>query len=230
MVSLSPMPTFYRIWKKKSTEGFQSIPYIVALFSAMLWIYYAFVSGHMLLISINGSVCFMETVYIIIYLVYAQRKAKAYTVKMLLFLNVVFFGAILFLTYFLSHGAKRLAILGWICSTFAVCVFAAPLSIIRQVIRTKSVEFMPLLLSICLTLNAVAWFAYGFSLKDYYVALPNILGFIFGAAQIVLYFVYKNAKKVSADEPKVMNEHCQMEFIDMKSKNDGPNNSNERNC
>ncbi|KAK1315678.1 Bidirectional sugar transporter SWEET13 [Acorus calamus] len=191
-------PTFYRIWKKKSTEGFQSIPYIVALFSAMLWIYYAFVSGHMLLISINGS---------------------AYTVKMLLFLNVVVFGAILFLTYFLSHGAKRLAILGWICSTFA-----------RQVTRTKSVEFMPLPLSICLTLNAVAWFAYGFSLKDYYVALPNILGFIFGAAQIVLYFVYKNAKKVSGGEAKVMNEHCQMEFIDMKSKNDEPNNSNECNC
>ncbi|KAK1291854.1 Bidirectional sugar transporter SWEET11 [Acorus calamus] len=68
---------------------------------------------------------------------------------------------------------------------------------------------MPLPLSICLTLNAVAWFAYGFSLKDYYVA---------------------NAKKVSAGEVKVMNENCQMEFIDMKSKNDGPNNSNECNC
>ena len=70
-------PTFYRIYKNKSTEGFQSVPYVVSLFSAMLWIYYALLkSDEILLITINTAGCIIETLYIVIYLAYAPKKAK----------------------------------------------------------------------------------------------------------------------------------------------------------
>ncbi|VAI52530.1 unnamed protein product [Triticum turgidum subsp. durum] len=171
MTYLAPLPTFYRIYRSKSTQGFQSVPYVVALFSAMLWIYYALLkSDELLLITINSAGCLIETIYIVMYLVYAPKQAKMFTAKILLLLNVGVFGLILLLTLLLAGGEKRVVMLGWVCVGFSVSVFIAPLSVIRLVVRTRSVEFMPFSLSLSLTISAVVWFLYGLLIKDKYVA------------------------------------------------------------
>ncbi|PWA35965.1 SWEET sugar transporter [Artemisia annua] len=197
MVFLSPLPTFYKVYKKKSTEGFQSVPYIVGLFSAMLWIYYALLKTNaMLLITINSVGCFIQTFYICFFLFYAPKKARMESLKLLVLLIVIGFGLIVVLTQLLANGINRAAIVGWICLVFSLCVFVAPLGVLRQVIKTKSVEYMPILLSAALTLSAVMWFFYGLLLGDFNIAIPNVLGFTFGIIQMILYFVYKNKKPV----------------------------------
>lgn len=201
MVFLSPLPTFWKVYKKKSTEGFQSVPYVVGLFSAMLWIYYALLKSNvMLLITINSVGCFINTFYICVYLFYAPKKARIESLKLIVLMVVVGFGLIVGLTQVLAKGANRVAIVGWICLVFALCVFVAPLGVVRQVIKTKSVAYMPILLSVALTLNAITWFFYGLLRQDFNIAIPNILGFGFGIVQIVLYFVYKNKKPVSDEK------------------------------
>ncbi|XP_027123941.1 bidirectional sugar transporter SWEET14-like [Coffea arabica] len=208
MVYLAPLPTFYCIYKKKSTEGFQSVPYVVSLFSAMLWIYYAFLKPDTtLLITINSVGCFFQTVYLCYYLFYAPRRARIQTAKLLALLVVMGFGSIILLTQLISTGKTRARIVGWIGLVFSFCVFVAPLAIVRQVIRTKSVEYMPFLPSFFLTLSAIMWFFYGFLRKDYNIAIPNILGFLFGILQMVLYLIYKNAKKaVEQKLPEIQNQ------------------------
>ncbi|KAI4349607.1 hypothetical protein L6164_010173 [Bauhinia variegata] len=54
---------------------------------------------------------------------------------------------------------------------------------------------MPFPLSLCLTLSAIFWFCYGFFTKDFFVAMPNTPGILFGATQIVLYFIYRNGRR-----------------------------------
>ncbi|XP_044501337.1 bidirectional sugar transporter SWEET12-like isoform X2 [Mangifera indica] len=158
-VFLAPLPTFYRVFKKKSTEGFQSVPYVVGLFSAMSWIYYATLKSNVfLLMTINAFGCFIETVYIAIFLAYAAKQARMLTLRLLILLNFGGFCVILLLSHFLK-GQTRLHVLGWVCVSFSVCVFAAPLSIV----------------------------------------MPNVLGFIFGFLQMVLYAMYRNYKPAVKD-------------------------------
>ncbi|KAJ0051531.1 hypothetical protein Pint_01054 [Pistacia integerrima] len=195
LVYMAPLPTFYRIFKKKSTEGFQSIPYSVALFSAMLTLYYAYLKANaFMLITINSVGCVIESLYLIFYIIYATKSSKITTVKLLIFFNFGAFGLIVVFTYLFSTGPRRIAVVGWICAVFSVCVFAAPLSVIRLVIKTKSVEYMPFSLSFCLTICAVMWFMYGLSVGDFYIATPNIMGLAFGVTQMILYLIYSKRR------------------------------------
>nr|QHT64210.1 sugar efflux transporter 9a [Litchi chinensis] len=181
------------IYKKKSSEGYQSIPYIIALSSAMLFLYYGLLKSAFLIMSINSIGCAIEIAYLIFYLIYAPPKEKNFTMKLLL-VNVGAIGLVLFITKCVIKGPKQLTAVGWTCLAYNVAPFAAPLSIVRRVIKTKSVEFMPFSLSLFLTLSATAWFLYGLFVKDLFIATPNVLGFAFGVAQMILYFIYKGNK------------------------------------
>ncbi|CAN0919998.1 Bidirectional sugar transporter SWEET14 [Linum grandiflorum] len=195
-VFLAPLPTFYRIVKEKSTQGFQSIPYSVALFSAMLYLYYASLKvDALMLITINSVGCLIESTYLIIFLIYAPKSVRMQTARLIMLFNLAVYGLIVILSSLFAPHPLRVHIVGWICAVFSVCVFAAPLTIIRLVIKTKSVEFMPFSLSLLLTLCAVFWLIYGLALDDYYIAAPNILGFAFGLTQMGLYLIYRNKGK-----------------------------------
>ncbi|GJN07895.1 hypothetical protein PR202_ga25766 [Eleusine coracana subsp. coracana] len=217
LVTLAPVPTFYRVYKKKSTESFQSVPYVVALLSAMLWLYYALLTRDVLLLSINAIACVVQSVYLTIYIVYAPKEAMAFTLKLLCTLNVALYGGMVAFLQFYVKGHHRVSIAGGIGAAFAFAVFVAPLAIIRQVIRTKSVEFMPIGLSFFLTISAVVWFLYGLLMKDFFIAMPNILGLLFGLAQMALYFVYRNPKKNGAvSEIQVVEEQAADEIKDQQ--------------
>lgn len=196
---IAPISIFYQVCKKKTTGGFQSAPYVAALFSAMLWIFYAYIkTGEMLIITINAFGCVIETIYLAIYITYCSKKARIFTLKLIGLFNLGGICLVIILTHVLAkERTERIELLGWICVVLSTSVFAAPLSVMRVVIRTKSVEFMPFTLSLLLTTSAIIWLCYGILLKDIFVTLPNFVGITFGTIQMVLYAIYRKNKPVN---------------------------------
>ncbi|KHN33482.1 bidirectional sugar transporter SWEET15-like [Glycine soja] len=194
MVYLAPVPTFYQIYKKKCTDGFHSLPYLLSLMSSMLWLYYAFLKIHdgvVPLITINSIGCVIELIYILTYIKYAHKDARNLTYTLFAAMNIAFLTLVLS-SHFALHGSHRVKVIGWICDAVSLSVFASPLSIMAKVIRTKSVQFMPFYLSFFLTLNAITWFVYGLSIQDKCIYVPNVGGFGLGLVQMVLYGIYRN--------------------------------------
>ncbi|KAL8479200.1 hypothetical protein ACS0TY_026175 [Phlomoides rotata] len=125
-----------------------------------------------MIVIINGIGCVIETIYIFIFVIYAPKKARIRTMSLIFLFNVGGLGVIMLVSLLcVKAGSHRVALVGWICVAFNLAVFVAPFSIMRQVVRTKSVEFMPFTLSLFLTLCATMWFFYGFFIKDYYIAV-----------------------------------------------------------
>lgn len=81
--------------------------------------------------------------------------------------------------------------IGLLCTVISGFSNAAPLSVMRRVIKTKSVQYMPLSLSFCLFLNGLTWLAYALCLKDLYLTITNGVGVSLGVLQLALYSLYR---------------------------------------
>ncbi|KAI6691054.1 hypothetical protein NL676_027882 [Syzygium grande] len=209
---LSPTITFKRIIKSRSTEDFSGIPYVMTLLNCLLSAWYGlpFVSPDNVLVStINGTGAAIESVYVVIFLIYAPRKEKAKILGLLTFVLAVF-SIIAFVSLFALHGKARKLFCGVAATVFSIIMYASPLSIMRLVIKTKSVEYMPFFLSLFVFLCGTSWFIYGLLGRDPFVAVPNGFGCGLGAMQLILYAIYHNNK----GEPKrKVNNDGSMEMV-----------------
>eukprot|EP01018_Ginkgo_biloba_P021612 Gb_27137 [translate_table: standard] len=192
---LAPVITFYKVYKKGSTEEFSGIPYVVTLLNCLLFAWYGlpFITSHNILVStVNGSGAVLEFIYICLFLLYAPPKPRI-KIFILFMGGLAFFIAVAVISLAALHHNARKLFVGVIAATFSASMYASPLSIMRLVIRTKSVEYMPFFLSFFGFLCSASWFLYGIFGNDPFVAAPNGIGAFLGAAQLVLYFIYKDS-------------------------------------
>ncbi|KAL7208511.1 hypothetical protein ACSBR1_030283 [Camellia fascicularis] len=153
-----------------------------------------FVSPHNFLVTtINVIGAAIESIYVLIFLILSPRREKG---KILGLLTVVLaiFAAVALISYFALHGRNRTIFCGLAASIFSIIMYASPLSIMRTVIRTKSVEYMPFFLSLFVFLCGTSWFLYGLLGKDPFIAVPNGFGSGLGTVQLILYAIYRNNK------------------------------------
>nr|AWO14213.1 sugar transporter SWEET4a [Saccharum spontaneum] len=171
---LSPVPTFIRIWKKGSVEQYSPIPYVATLLNCMMWVLYGLPAVHphsMLVITINGTGMAIQLTYVTLFLLFSAGAVRR-KVVLLLAAEVAFVGAVAALVLSLAHTHERRSmVVGILCVLFGTGMYAAPLSVMKMVIQTKSVEYMPLFLSLA-------------------SLIPNGLGVLFAVAQLVLYAIY----------------------------------------
>ncbi|XP_051139541.1 bidirectional sugar transporter SWEET1-like [Andrographis paniculata] len=191
---LSPAVTFKRILSKKSTEQFSGIPYVMTLLNCLLSTWYGlpFISPNNYLVSIiNGIGSGIEAVYVMIFLIYAPKKEKA-KIFALLVLILTIFSAIALISMLVFHGSpkKKQSICGYAAMIFSILMYASPLSIMRMVIKTKSVEYMPFLLSLFVFLCGTSWFIYGLIGMDKFLYINNGFGCFLGMMQLILYAIY----------------------------------------
>ncbi|KAK8538853.1 hypothetical protein V6N13_009211 [Hibiscus sabdariffa] len=153
-----------------------------------------FVSRNNLLVStINGAGAVIESIYVLIFIFYAPKKDKAKMLGLFTFVLTVFSAAAL-VSLLALHGNARKLFCGLGATIFSIIMYASPLSIMRLVIKTKSVEFMPFFLSLFVFLCGTSWFVFGLLGRDAFIAIPNGFGCGLGLMQLILYCIYRKNK------------------------------------
>jgi solute carrier family 50 protein (sugar transporter) len=193
-MALSPLPTIRSIVRSRTTGDFSVFPYVATLCQCSLWIAYATATpGKTALIPVNALVATLELSYCIIFVLYASEKSAI--VRSIAYPSVAT-GAAIVLSIVSASASK---FLGFFAVLSNIIMYAAPLTIVKTVIETKSVKYMPLLLSLVGTISAVIWTSWAISAGDSFVLIPNVLGFILGCIQLIVYYKYRTEPAAAPD-------------------------------
>ncbi|XP_062119606.1 bidirectional sugar transporter SWEET4-like [Humulus lupulus] len=212
---LSPMPTMVDIWRKGSVEQYSAAPYLATLMNCLLWGLYGLPlvhPGSLLVLTINAAGIVIQSCFIFFFFLFSQKKTRL-KLLMVLLMELIFTSLLAFLALNLLHThPKRSLVIGIICIFFNILMYFAPMAIMKLVITTKSVEYMPFFLSLATFVNGCVWTAYALIRFDPIIMVPNGLGLLFGLGQLIIYALfYKSTKKIIAarkvkeeDLPKVV--------------------------
>ncbi|XAR66636.1 hypothetical protein NMG60_11012927 [Bertholletia excelsa] len=168
---VSPIPTFRRIIRNKSTEQFSGLPYIYALLNCLICLWYGlpFVSPNTIpVLTVNSIGAVFQLIYISIFVIHAENVKK---LKMLGLLLAVFatFGVIAVVSLKMFEPPDRQIFVGYLTVISLISMFASPLFVINLVIKTRSVEFMPFYLSLATLLMSLSFFTYGLFKSDPFI-------------------------------------------------------------
>ncbi|KAM7479919.1 hypothetical protein LguiA_028132 [Lonicera macranthoides] len=190
---LSPLPTFIKIGKAKSVQAYKPDPYLATVLNCGMWIFYSLPFVHpdsLLVLTINSMGLSIELIYVIVFFIFANWD-KRRKIIMALFIEIIFLTIVILITMIFFHTTKsRSMIVGIVCVVFNIIMYTAPLTVMRLVIRTKSVKYMPFGLSLCNFLNGFIWLVYALIKFDPYILIPNSLGTASGLIQLILYGTY----------------------------------------
>ncbi|GAB4834606.1 hypothetical protein Ancab_032869 [Ancistrocladus abbreviatus] len=196
---LSPVPTFISICKKGSVQQYSPVPYLATFINCMLWVLYGLPFVHpnsILVVTVNGAGFFIEVVYLTLFVLHSEGKKKRLRLIVIAIVEVIIVAAVAGSVLGLTHTTKsRSQIIGMIAIISNIMMYAAPLSVMKLVITTKSVEYMPFSLSLASFANGITWTVYAIHPFDPYIAAPNGLGSLFGLAQLILYGTYYKSTK-----------------------------------
>lgn len=200
---VSPLPTFRRIVRNGSTEQFSAMPYIYSLLNCLICMWYGlpFVSyGVVLVATVNTIGAAFQLAYTAIFIAFADAKQRLKVSGLLIGVFCVF-GLIMYVSLALFDHKTRQTFVGYLSVASLIFMFASPLSIINLVIRTKSVEYMPFYLSLSMFTMSVSFFVYGVLLRDFFIYLPNGIGTVLGAIQLLLYAYFRKGSREDARQP-----------------------------
>ncbi|XP_020270795.1 bidirectional sugar transporter SWEET4-like [Asparagus officinalis] len=151
----------------------------------------------------TGGASSSELCYLIVYILYSPAKQKLNVILSIVaeVVVVVAFGALLI--SFVHDEHTRSTIVGILCIVFCIIMYVAPLAAMKLVITTKSVEFMPLYLSVASFLNGACWTVYSLLKFDINILVPNGIGLLLTVVQLVLYAMYyRSTQKILRERKK----------------------------
>ncbi|TPX36746.1 hypothetical protein SmJEL517_g01140 [Synchytrium microbalum] len=98
---------------------------------------------------------------------------------------LLFSGCFAFITLGATDTTGK-TLVGIVTTAILVAFYFSPLSGLLQIIQSNDASSIHMPLALTSLCNGLLWGAYGLTIADYFVAVPNLFGFLTGCIQVIL--------------------------------------------
>lgn len=152
------------------------LPYPAILANCVGWVCYSFVKPNGFILAPNAPGVLIGLFYMLTCLPAAPRRTADWVTGLSLLYTTAFLVAGSLTCYRdLTEESKQM-LWGYTCNAILITYYAAPLSTLLQVWRTRNASSLSLPLASANAANGALWLVYGLAIGDKFVSVPNGIG------------------------------------------------------
>jgi len=172
---LSSMPAVLKASKEGKMGSLNPTPFPAQIGNCLAWLFYAIHIMNWWIIVPNCSGILIALFYTVkTYPLLSEADKKTMTKTFSLY-ALLFAGVLGGLQTGLITASTQTAF-GLMANFCLLFYYAAPMTTLATVFKTKDASSIDLLLAVCGTANGAFWAIYGLAIKDLYVWVPNAIG------------------------------------------------------
>lgn len=180
------IPICANIWKRRSTKDISGAPFVMGLLGAAFWLRYGLLKADYTMIIVNATAVTLMSSYLIFYFIFTKPKIYI-TIAISAVVFLISLMAFLVEIYSLNYTIDPL---GFVCMTFNIINFGAPLAGLKVVMRERNCETLPLPMCMANLLVSSQWCLYGILVADIYITMPNAIGVSLALVQVSLFLIF----------------------------------------
>jgi len=177
---LSPVPMIKHIHAEKDIASYSEVPYVVGSANCILWLAYAIATpGRAAPLVTNGIGLALEAAWCGTFLAFSRGEAHT-RIRARMLLMVAGIGALIVVafavlpalhvgTFLPIEGSVTTDLLGIMAAVFNTGMYGSPLEVMALVVRTRSVEYMPLPLTLMTMFCSCSWALYAYHVDDVFI-------------------------------------------------------------
>ncbi|PFH37642.1 MtN3/saliva family protein [Besnoitia besnoiti] len=186
---LAPLPTIMRVKACRNTADLHSLPYVMLLLSAVIWLVYGLLKRDLVLLVPNACGLFVSAWYVKTFRKYCKHEQQGKLLNVYIALSSLLLAGI-FVAALCLGPEKATQLVGLAAAVINVFSYAAPLSALRVILREKSTACLPVEVSMGNWICSSLWLFYGWLSEDLFILLPNLIGTLVGSVQLALLILY----------------------------------------
>jgi solute carrier family 50 protein (sugar transporter) len=187
---LAPLPAVFRAQRLDHIGELNPTPLGLMLLSTIGWVAYGLSAPNRYVVASNVIGVPLSVYYLATLLPLMREDPRSAQLKAVLVGGATFLVAEMAWLALAVAEEKRAGMMGGSAMVVCVLMFAAPLSSLFQVIRSRSSASIYMPLTVVQIANCALWTFYGLAVGDIWVWGPNALGLLLGLCQAALILAF----------------------------------------
>ncbi|GFR43451.1 hypothetical protein Agub_g4534 [Astrephomene gubernaculifera] len=198
LMFLSPLKTVLQARANKHLGDLNPLPLVAIIANCAGWLLYGSIARDPYVILANEPGLLLGIFMTVSCYGFADIKVRDVMLRLLLLSAALLSGVGACLALFVEDEERAADVAGYTAVLILLCYYAAPLSCLAEVLRSRSSA--SLLPPTCAmnTVNGLLWLAYGLAVHDSFISVPNAIGAALGVVQLLFIWIYPAKRSLTA--------------------------------